>query len=1024
MNSKVVIASIVIFSSIIIGFVIFINKNFSSDNSPSSKMQGPSETKREIVQYPINPKSTPSVGGSILPEFTFDLSEKKFQKILTVASNKIKDLVDVKIVHEANAITTLDAEVITDGKNKKLMVKPSELVNFRPGLYHLSLKLRTLEGEVDLVQDFTWGVIAVNTKKSIYSPNEKVLIGLGVLDDGGQTQCLRGFNHVTDLSIEIINPAKKVTKFSIKDGSIRDSGKCGETTITNEADFQSEYTGTSQPGIYQIKVTANVKGKLRSITDYFKVDPNVKFDVERTSFPTRIFPKSIYPNTFTITSKEDFTGEVSDIVPGSFEVKNISGNGKRESDGDFIRIKWYVTLKANTPMTFTYFINFPPVSPEFYLLGPIKLGNFIEARQWQIASDAINSTSGLVAYEDNGGANTYYNIWTGTSYNTRISMSSVPGDSRWFREVSSPKTGEKIVALIDNATNDPLNVFTWSGTAWTLDKDFEINSSSADVTRPFDIAYEDLSGDALFLYSDYSNAQLRYYKRVAGVWDAGTLDSDGAAAGTAYDTYKRWVRLEPQLNSDSILAGYLTNNERVGAMIWDGASNSFGDQFDESASTITATSDEQAFDIAWETNSGTPMIFWGTTGNLLTKREFTGGTWQAEATVTGLTGFTNDLDWVFAASDPVSSSNNISLALQDGGTCDVHFAVWEGSSADVWGTSPACPSAATNNLVETAFENDTGQAMFVYVPDEGSEDDNIAWLTWTSGGGFVGPTTESQNIAVIESLALFSDLNTTSMMLLFHDNSATCDLYSIQWDGTSWSVIGTAIYNNMCASADDSTLPYGFGFDRNLETLAAYRWFVNSIDLGGSMTAHTTQDTPYTLTTEHQVFRLRMLLYYPDSLLSSAARQYKLQYVDPGTGTCIDPVGGTPSTYTDVPSSGGSTISFYNNGTLVDGDNIATSSADPTYQSKTRQYQDYEESNNFTNSRTNMAGDQVSLWDFALIDNTAFDRVAQNYCFRVARENDLVLRIGIYPQISTAAVDDVLIQGETQIDGGTSINNP
>ena len=58
---------------------------------------------------------------------------------------------------------------------------------------------------------------------------------------------------------------------------------------------------------------------------------------------------------------------------------------------------------------------------------------------------------------------------------------------------------------------------------------FSIKSSSADVTRPFDIAYEDLSGDALFLYSDYSNAQLRYYKRDNGVWDAGTLDSDGTA---------------------------------------------------------------------------------------------------------------------------------------------------------------------------------------------------------------------------------------------------------------------------------------------------------------------------------------------------------------------------------------------------------------------------------------------------------------------------------------------------------------
>ena len=163
-----------------------------------------------------------------------------------------------------------------------------------------------------------------------------------------------------------------------------------------------------------------------------------------------------------------------DIVPAFFEIKNTSGNPMLERYGDFTKIVWNVNLKAGVPQQFTYFINFPKVSPEFYLIGPIKVGNFKEARQWQVASDAINSTSGLLTYEDNGGSNTYSQVWTGTVFNSRfVSMSSTPGDSGLFREVSSPKTGEKIVALIDNATNDPLMVFTWSGSAWNLDKNFQ-----------------------------------------------------------------------------------------------------------------------------------------------------------------------------------------------------------------------------------------------------------------------------------------------------------------------------------------------------------------------------------------------------------------------------------------------------------------------------------------------------------------------------------------------------------------------
>src|SRR6185437_11928232 len=39
--------------------------------------------------------------------------------------------------------------------------------------------------------------------------------------------------------------------------------------------------------------------------------------------------------------------------------------------------------------TLSYTIKFPLVSPEFYLVGPLRIGSFSEGREWQIASDAI-----------------------------------------------------------------------------------------------------------------------------------------------------------------------------------------------------------------------------------------------------------------------------------------------------------------------------------------------------------------------------------------------------------------------------------------------------------------------------------------------------------------------------------------------------------------------------------------------------------------------------------------------------------
>lgn len=996
-------------------------------NSLSYKLN-PKETQRTIVQVPLSvaENSSTTVEASKLPEFTFDLSDQKFQRIIAAGKNELDKFAEVTIVHSAFAEEKLAAEINIDKEKSELVIHPKDLPNFKPGKYRLHLTLRTIDGIVNVDQDFSWGVIAVNTNKSIYKPGDAALISMGVLNDRGETQCMTG-EQSAKVWVTITGPNGVKKEYSTEDKSIRDSEECSAVSVTNNADFQALFL-VENPGVHQMKVVAEIKGERREVEDYFTVENQTAFAVERYSFPTRIYPRAAYNVVFTVTSAADYTGTVEEIVPENFRISNINENGKEEKSGEFKKLIWNVTLKKGEKKEFKYRIHFPLISPEFYLLGPIKIGDFAEARQWQIASDAINSTSGLVAYEDNGGSNTWSRIWTGAPSGTypqgwnpdpptaATSMSTVPGDGRWFVEKSSPKTGEKILALVDNVGPDRLIVFTWNGTSWggAPSINIALGSSTADVTRPVDVAYEEESGDAIVVYSDYSTNQLRFYKRVSGVWDGSS-----STAGTAYDVYKRWVRLEPQAGSDTILVGYLNNNERVGGMIWDGSTNTFGNQFADDVGSATATSDEQAFDIAWETQSGTPMVFWGTTGNNLVYREFTSGSWQAEATAAS--GFTNDLDWVFVATDPVSSSNNIALGLQDGTACVVRFGIWTGASATMNGTTATCPSATTNNLVDTAFENSTGKAMWVYITSAASS--QMSWLTWTSGGGFTSGTAETGTSTNIEGIQLHTDLNTTSMLALYHDNSGTssnCQLWDRQWDGSAWSAKDASpVHANLCASADNDTLPYGFGFDRNLETMAAYRWF--SANNGTSVSsALTTQDTPYTLTQANQQFRLRLLLYYPDSLATSG-RDYKLQFVDPGTGTCANPTGGTPSTWTDVPTSG-SEISFYNNATPADGDNLTENvSLDPTYGSYTRIEQDYEESNNFTNSVSAMSGDQVGEWDFSLVDNTTYDRTAQSFCFRVTRSNNLVLQIAKYPQINTAAISDVLIQGGSLIQGGTRL---
>lgn len=179
----------------------------------------------------------------------------------------------------------------------------------------------------------------------------------------------------------------------------------------------------------------------------------------------------------------------------------------------------------------------------------------------------------------------------------------------------------------------------------------------------------------------------------------------------------------------------------------------------------------------------------------------------------------------------------------------------------------------------------------------------------------------------------------------------------------------------------------------------AFRFFGNtdSTDVG---TALANQDTNATLTSTGQAFRLRKLLRVDNGNLYSSGEDFKLQYVDKGSGICASPSGGTPSTYTDI--TGSTLIAFNDNGTPSDGDGLTSNANDPTDGGRTIVNQTYEESNDATNSAGAVLNGQTAKFDFSLIDNGATANTT--YCFRVVMSDDSLLdTYTIYPEITTAA---------------------
>jgi len=233
--------------------------------------------------------------------------------------------------------------------------------DFRPGVHTLKVNFEKNGKTYILEEDFTWGVLAINFNKSIYTPaDEQAYLQFGVLDDEGHTIC------DAQLELRISNEELGIDDyFSTTDGTINYSGECGPNNVVDVPDYFAYYELSGEVGTYELELTAHTKNGTRTITDSFEVREWVSFEVERIG-PTRIYPPATYEMKFKIKANQDFKGEVIEQVPAAFEIL----------DSKFqildSKIIWQVDWKAGESYELKYQFNAPDVSPYLYLLGPLE----------------------------------------------------------------------------------------------------------------------------------------------------------------------------------------------------------------------------------------------------------------------------------------------------------------------------------------------------------------------------------------------------------------------------------------------------------------------------------------------------------------------------------------------------------------------------------------------------------------------------------------------------------------------------
>ncbi len=242
-------------------------------------------------------------------------------------------------------------------------------------------------------QDFKWGALAMNSPRSPNNVGSDVSLGFGIIDHAGNTICN------ADISLEIFNPAGVRTGvLSSENGRVRRSGECSIRSVTNMPDYIADALSFEKAGVYKLHVKAVTYDGEKQFDEKLIVADNSVFGVERSSYPTRVYPLSTYPVAITINANRDFKGQIMENLPKGITASMISDRGIvfRNYKHNNQIIKWNVDLKKGDTYKLSYNLHFPQVWPEFYEIGPLKFSDsktgkivFQEARYWQVVADAV-----------------------------------------------------------------------------------------------------------------------------------------------------------------------------------------------------------------------------------------------------------------------------------------------------------------------------------------------------------------------------------------------------------------------------------------------------------------------------------------------------------------------------------------------------------------------------------------------------------------------------------------------------------
>ena len=303
--------------------------------------------------------------------------------------------------------------------------------------------------------------------------------------------------------------------------------------------------------------------------------------------------------------------------------------------------------------------------------------------------DAIISSTlagGMALWGGLNNASGEFRTWNGVNFTSGTARTQGVGtngteDLKWVVLKSTYVRDEMVLGIIDGATDTSLQVYNTTTGLWNPLTEVAI-SAAGTSQRPFDVAYEDVSGDAIIMYDNTSTNDMYVQYRIWNGTRFSEQDNITMQELTSINNVTaalRWVFLSSRPRADDIMAilPHSSGNSTLFAVLWDGTT------WDRSRSMIltnnTGTSTNQMATFAWESHSGDGLAIYGTNGaytnRKVTVRPYSPTTgWDDERTVvSGTSGLTQ----LRACAD--SESDYVGMIWSDGGD-NVNVSVWNGTA--------------------------------------------------------------------------------------------------------------------------------------------------------------------------------------------------------------------------------------------------------------------------------------------------------------------------------------------------------